>query len=232
MIDEALDPNLLPDEDLPVAPPPADALPLPPIRAEDYARFLEALIFASAEPIEERVLRDRLGDDAPLETLLGELASTYEDRGVRLVQVGTAWAFRTAPDLGPYMVTERTVIKKPPRTAVETLAIIAYHQPVTRAEIETIRGVATSRGTLDLLMENGWIKPGPRRETPGRPVTWLTTQAFLDHFGLTSLRDLPNAEELKASGLLDPRPVLAGLPREGKEETPASADDAPIEEEL
>ncbi|HEV7372608.1 SMC-Scp complex subunit ScpB [Arenibaculum sp.] len=174
-------------------------------------RLLEALLFAAVEPLDERTLRLRMGEGADLPALLRELAGLYANRGINLVSTGGRWWFRTAPDLAERLRVEADVQKRLSRAAVETLAIVAYHQPVTRTEIEGIRGVATSKGTLDLLMEAGWIRPGKRRETPGRPLTWITTDAFLDHFGLDSLRDLPGVDELKTAGLLDPRPVLAAV---------------------
>jgi segregation and condensation protein B len=174
-------------------------------------RLLEALIFASAEPLDERTLADRMGSGVDLGTLLTELRRDYAGRGIDLVCTAGRWSFRTAPDLAEKLRVDAEVQRKLSRATVETLAIIAYHQPVTRAEIESIRGVATSKGTLDILMEAGWVRPGKRRETPGRPLTWITTDGFLDHFGLESLRDLPNLEDLKASGLLDARPVLTSI---------------------
>ncbi|MFI5016483.1 MAG: SMC-Scp complex subunit ScpB, partial [Dongiales bacterium] len=143
--------------------------------------------------------------------LLQELAGLYANRGVHLLQIGERWAFRTAPDLGDRLQIETTVARKLSRAAIETLAIIAYHEPVTRAEVEEIRGVALSRGTLDTLLEAGWIRPKGRRQTPGRPVTWVTTEAFLDHFGLESREALPGIEELKAAGLLDARSAISTL---------------------
>jgi len=172
-------------------------------------RLLEALLFASSEPLDEETLAGRIGPEVGL--LLEELRAHYAPRGVTLVRTGGGWAFRTAVDLAPELRREEEVSRKLSRAAIETLAIIAYHQPVTRGEIESIRGVATSKGTLDLLMEHGWIRPGKRRETPGRPLTWITTDHFLDHFGLESLRDLPSVDDLRAAGLLDSRPVLLGL---------------------
>ncbi|PWC77913.1 SMC-Scp complex subunit ScpB [Azospirillum sp. TSH64] len=172
-------------------------------------RLLEALLFASSDPLDEETLAGRIGPEVGL--LLEELRAHYAPRGVTLVCTGGGWAFRTAVDLAPELRREEEVSRKLSRAAIETLAIIAYHQPVTRGEIESIRGVATSKGTLDLLMEHGWIRPGKRRETPGRPLTWITTDHFLDHFGLESLRDLPSVDELRAAGLLDSRPVLLGL---------------------
>ena len=174
-------------------------------------RLLEALIFASAEPLDERTLADRLGSGVDIGRLLAELKQDYAGRGIDLVRTAGRWSFRTAPDLAEKLRVDAEVQRKLSRATVETLAIIAYHQPVTRAEIESIRGVATSKGTLDILMEAGWVRPGKRRETPGRPLTWITTDGFLDHFGLESLRDLPNLEDLKASGLLDSRPVLTSI---------------------
>ncbi len=147
--------------------------------------------------------------------LLARLGEEYGGRGVNLVRVGGKWALRTAPDLAPYLRRQVEVSRKLSRAAVETLAIIAYHQPVTRAEIEEIRGVSVSRGTLDILLEAGWVRPRGRRRTPGRPATWVTTQGFLEHFGLESLDDLPGVEELKASGLLQSGRTSFGLaPRE------------------
>ena len=174
-------------------------------------RLLEALLFASADPLDEAALGGRLGPDVDVRALLEELRAHYAPRGVNLVRSGGGWAFRTAPDLAPLLRLEEEVSRKLSRAAIETLAIIAYHQPVTRGEIEQIRGVATSKGTLDILMEHGWIRPGRRRETAGRPLTWITTDHFLDHFGLETLRDLPGVDDLRAAGLLDSRPVLYGV---------------------
>ena len=179
-------------------------------------RLLEALLFACAEPLSPDQIRRHLPEDADLDALLAELASLYANRGVNLTRVGESWALRTAPDLAPLMQIERAVVRKPSRAAVETLAIIAYHQPVTRAEIEEIRGVALSRGSLDTLLEAGWIRPKGRRRSPGRPVTWGTTEAFLDHFGLDSLEALPGVADLKAVGLLDRRPAIAALGAQGR----------------
>lgn len=172
-------------------------------------RLIEALLFASAEPMDEVSLKERLPEDADLAGLLQELGQLYANRGVRLMQVGKKWAFRTAPDLAAYLRTEKAVPRKLNRAAIETLAVVAYHQPITRPEIEEIRGVSLSRGTLDVLLEAGWVKPGWRKESPGRPLTWVTTDAFLDHFGLSSIKDLPGIEELKAAGLIDKRPAIA-----------------------
>jgi len=174
-------------------------------------RLLEAVLFASTEPLAEKVLKQRLPEDADLPGLLSELGEHYASRGVNLTRIEDRWAFRTAPDLAQRLSIERKVNKKLSRAAIETLAIIAYHQPVTRAEIEEIRGVVISKGTLDLLLEIGWIKPHGRRETPGRPVTWATTSSFLEHFGLEDTAALPGVEELRAAGLLDSRAAISTL---------------------
>ena len=173
-------------------------------------RLLEALFFAAPEPLGEDELARHLGPDADVVLLVRELAQSYAGRGVNLVRVAGGWTFRTAPDLGPELRSERTVARKLSRAAVETLAIIAYHQPVTRAEIESIRGVALARGTLDKLMEAGWVRPMGRREAPGRPLNWVTTPSFLAHFGLDSLKELPGIDELRAAGLLDIGPAALG----------------------
>ena len=174
-------------------------------------RLLEATLFATSEPMAEKSLAERLPEGADIAGLLQELAGLYANRGVHLLQIGERWAFRTAPDLGDRLQIETTVARKLSRAAIETLAIIAYHEPVTRAEVEEIRGVALSRGTLDTLLEAGWIRPKGRRQTPGRPVTWVTTEAFLDHFGLEGREALPGIEELKAAGLLDARSAISTL---------------------
>lgn len=173
-----------------------------------HVRLAEALLFASAEPLTERQLSNRLPEEANVKAVLKTLRGFYDGRGVELVKRGKSWAFRTAPDLANMLQKEVEVQRKLSRAAVETLAIVAYHQPVTRAEIEDIRGVSVSKGTMDLLLEHGWIKPGARRETPGRPLTWRTTDVFLDHFGLESERDLPGLKDLKAMGLLESGPAL------------------------
>ena len=183
-------------------------VPPPPLDAQ--ARMVEAILFASARPLTVRDLADRLpaGCD-PAEALAG-LRRAYAGRGVVLERIGDAWAFRTAPDLSFLMQTETVDSRRLSRAATETLAIIAYHQPVTRAEIEEIRGVAVSRGTLDQLIEMEWVRIGRRRQTPGRPVTFVVTETFLDHFGLESARDLPGLAELRAAGLLESRPNIDG----------------------
>ncbi len=176
-----------------------------------HLRLLEALIFASAEPVSEAVMAERLPEGAPIDQLLAHLQAEYSARGVNLMHVGNGWAFRTAAELGDKLKITREVSRKMSRAAVETLAIIAYHQPVTRAEIEEIRGVSLSKGTIDVLFETGWIRPRGRRRAPGRPVTWGTSAGFLDHFGIESLDDLPGMDELKAAGLLDKRPAIQTL---------------------
>jgi segregation and condensation protein B len=168
-------------------------------------RRAEAILFASAEPVSERALAERLPGVDKLGEVLAGLQAHYAGRGVNLVRVGACWAFRTAPDLGFLMSRDEVTPRRLSRAALEVLATIAYHQPVTRAEIEEVRGVETSKGTLDLLLETGWVRMRGRRKSPGRPVTYGTTDAFLDHFGLSELRDLPGLDELKGAGLLSSR---------------------------
>ncbi|WP_147179975.1 SMC-Scp complex subunit ScpB [Ciceribacter naphthalenivorans] len=175
-------------------------------RAEREAvRVAEALVFASAEPVSETFIAERLPRGMDVGAIMRQLKAEYAPRGVNLVQVDDYWAFRTAADLSFAIRRDETEVRKLSRAALEILAIIAYHQPVTRAEIEEIRGVQTSRGTLDVLMEAGWVRFRGRRRTPGRPVTLGTTRDFLDHFGLEELRDLPGLDELKGAGLLSGR---------------------------
>jgi len=173
-----------------------------------HLRLIEALVFAVAEPIGEEALSQHLDNGADVSSLLHELAEIYAGRGVNLVRLAGGWAFRTAPDLGAKLRIERPVARKLSRAAVETLAVIAYHQPVTRAEIEQIRGVALGKGTIDTLMEAGWVRPRGRRVGPGRPLIWVTTPGFLVHFGLESLSELPALDELRAAGLLDLAPLV------------------------
>src|SRR6201987_6101583 len=166
-------------------------------------RFIEALLFAAAAPLDEETLAARLPEGVDLQAAMRALQAEYATRGVNLVRVAGKWSFRTAKDLAWLMAREAVEQKKLSRAATETPAIIAYHQPVTRAEIEDIRGVSTSKGTLDVLLETGWIRPRGRRKTPGRPVTYGTNEAFLSHFGLEALTDLPGLDELKGTGLID-----------------------------
>ena len=178
----------------------------------DPLRLLEAILFATTEPISPQAMLERLPEGTDLNILLPQLEEQYKGRGIELVKVDGKYALRTAQDVAEALVVEREVTKKMSKAALETMAIIAYHQPITRAEVENIRGVATNKGTLDILMEMGWVKPGRRRETPGRPLTWMTTTNFLDHFQLESIMDLPGLDDLKASGLLDRRAAIDTIP--------------------
>ena len=181
-------------------------------RAARAARIMEAMIFASDRPVEAAALAAQVPEGADVGAGLARLAAHYRQRGIHLVKVAGGWTFRTAPDLAEHLAVHRVVRRRLSRAALETLAIIAYHQPVTRAEVEEIRGVHLGRGTLDLLLEAGWIAPKGRRRTPGHPVTWVTTTAFMEHFGLESLDDLPGVDELEAVGLLeDDAPQSDGL---------------------
>ena len=192
-------------------------------------RLIEALVFASAEPVAETDLAAELPADLDIAALLAELAADYAGRGVELVRVAGRWQFRTAADLAARLSREVVEPKKLGRAALEVLAILAYHQPVTRAEIEQIRGVSMSRGTLDLLLETGWVRMRGRRRTPGRPVTWGTTDAFLAHFGLDTVQDLPGLEELKGAGLLDGQiPPGFAVPLPGDPDA-LSADEDPLD---
>lgn len=166
-------------------------------------RGAEAILFASAQPVGVEELAERLAPDTDVRQVLSDLRTIYASRGVNLVEVAGKWMFRTAPDLAHLLTREQVEPKKLSRAALETLAIIAYHQPVTRAEIEEIRGVSTNKGTLDVLMETGWIRMRGRRRTPGRPLTYGTTEAFLVHFGLEAVTDLPGVDDLKAAGFLE-----------------------------
>jgi segregation and condensation protein B len=201
----------------------------PPLQGEGAAeRMVEALLFAAAEPLSVSDLAKRLPANIDVAAALAALGALYENRGVRLVEVAGRWRFQTADDLAFLMTQQREEPRRLSRAAQETLAIVAYHQPVTRAEIEAIRGVQASRGTLDVLLEIGFVRPRGRRRTPGRPVTYATTDAFLEHFGLASLVDLPGAAEMKAAGLLD-----LDLPPDFAVPDPsvATSDDAPLEDE-
>jgi segregation and condensation protein B len=198
-----------------------------------HLRLLEAVLFAAPEPLAEETIADRLPDGAAVPRLLAALAEQYRHRGVNLVRAGGRWSFRTADDLGEELRVHMTVPRRLSRAAMETLAIVAYHQPVTRAEIEEIRGVGLSRGTLDALLEAGWVVPKGRRRTAGRPVTWGTAPKFLSDFGLESITDLPGLDDLKAAGLLDRRPAiqitdLQGAPEEGEEESDDDAEGAAL----
>ena len=170
---------------------------------DEFTRAVEACLFASAEPLSPEDIAAYAGE-GPLEIALGQLASHYEGRGIELVERGGRWHFQTAPDLDHLLRRTRDEPRRLSRAATETLAIIAYHEPVSRAEIEAIRGVQISKGTLDVLMDAGWVRPAGRREGPGRPLLYATTAEFLTHFGLGSRRDLPGIDDLKAAGLLDP----------------------------
>ena len=172
------------------------------VRAEEV-RILEALLFAAATPLDEKTLASRLPAGTDVRSVLQQLQREYAPRGVNLVRVGGKWALRTATDLAWLLTHESVVTRKLSRAAIETLAIVAYHQPVTRAEVEEIRGVSTSKGTLDVLLETGWIRLRGRRKAPGRPVTYGTNETFLSHFGLDALGDLPGLDELKGAGLVD-----------------------------
>jgi segregation and condensation protein B len=200
-----------------------DAEASPAARAEEL-RLLEAMLFAASEPLDAATLARRLPAGIDVNDALARLQADYAGRGVNLVRIGGKWTFRTATDLAWLMTRETTETRKLSRAAIETLAIIAYHQPVTRTEIEEIRGVTTSKGTLDVLLETGWIRPRGRRKTPGRPLTFGTTADFLSQFGLEALTDLPGLEELKGAGLLDDR-----LPSGFK--VPAPSDDPALRED-
>lgn len=197
-----------------------------------HLRLLEAMLFAAGEPLDEATLAARLPEGVDLRPLMAQLSADYAGRGVNLVRVAGKWTLRTAPDLGFLLARDKPEPRKLSRAALETLAIIAYHQPVTRAEIEEIRGVSTSKGTLDVLLESGWIRMRGRRRSPGRPVTYGTAESFLVHFGLESIQDLPGLEELKGAGFVDAR-VTAGLTVPLPSDEMALADDEdPLEPEL
>ena len=176
-----------------------------PQERPEELRLLEAMLFASAEPLDEKSLAMRLPQGVDVRAALKRLQEEYATRGVNLVRINGKWTFRTSSDLSWLLSKETVETRKLSRAAIETLAIIAYHQPVTRAEIEDIRGVTTSKGSVDVLLETGWIRPRGRRKAPGRPLTYGTSEAFLSHFGLDAVADLPGLEELKGSGLLDGR---------------------------
>ena len=187
----------------PMLPLPSNVMPLPSADRREKLRIVEALLFAAPQPLKETELAQHFGKDEDVKALLEELQGLYAGRGVNLVRVAGKWAFRTADDLSFLLERQAVEQRRLSRAALETLAIIAYHQPVTRAEIEEIRGVSTSKGTIDVLLETGWIKLRGRRRAPGRPVTYGTTEYFLDHFGFEQIQDLPGLSELKGAGLLD-----------------------------
>jgi segregation and condensation protein B len=199
-------------------------VPAEPDRREAM-RIAEALLFASPHPLSAEELKGRLPEGADVEAVLQDLAESYAGRGVNLVRVSGRWAFRTAGDLSSVLARNVVEQRKLSRAAMETLAIVAYHQPVTRAEIEEIRGVATSKGTLDTLLETGWVRLRGRRKAPGRPVTYGTTPAFLDHFGLDAIDDLPGLEELKGAGFVEGRSAGMTVP------VPSDAEDLREDEE-
>jgi segregation and condensation protein B len=204
--------------------------PMSETRPEEL-RLVEALLFASAEPLDEKTLAARLPHGVDVKTVLQQLQAEYAPRGVNLVRVAGKWAFRTANDLSWLLTKDSVVPRKLSRAAIETLAIVAYHQPVTRAEVEEIRGISAAKGTLDVLLETGWVRPRGRRKAPGRPVTYGTTEAFLSHFGLDALDDLPGLDELKGSGLLDGR-LPPGFSVPTPSDDPALRDDEdPLEPE-
>ena len=190
---------------------------------DDLVRAVEAVLFAAEEPLAIADIAQIVGEQLSVATALAQLQSDYAGRGIELVERGKRWHFQTAPDLAHILRRERDEARKLSRAAVETLAIIAYHEPVSRAEIEAIRGVQISRGTLDVLMEAGWVRPAGRREVPGRPLTYATTAGFLAHFGLQSRRDLPGIDDLKAAGLLDP--IDAAMEQLGQLELESQGDE-------
>jgi segregation and condensation protein B len=193
---------------------------------EEAVRIAEALLFAAGEPLDEKVIAERLPEGMSATAVLEELRRHYAGRGINLVRVARKWTFRTAADLGWLLSRDAKEQKKLSRAATETLAIIAYHQPVTRAEIEEVRGVAISKGTLDVLLETGWVRLRGRRKAPGRPVTYGTTETFLLHFGLETIGDLPGLEELKGAGLFDGRlPHGFGVPSPSDDQALAEDED-------
>ncbi len=191
----------------------------------EQERMVEAVLFASAEPVTLKDLEARMPHGCDVAEAMVHVRRRYDGRGVQVMKIGDAYAMRTAADLGYLMQKETVEVRKLSRAAIETLAIIAYHQPVTRAEIEEIRGVSVSRGTVDQLLELEWIRFGRRKMTPGRPVTFVVTETFLDHFGLENARDLPGLKELRSAGLLESRPPLSLLPQVGDgEDEPESTE--------
>jgi segregation and condensation protein B len=231
------------------ADPPADReADLPPTATEtapgaahagnglESVRMAEALLFAASEPLDEESIRVRLPEGADVKRVIADLVELYRPRGVNLVKVAGRWQFRTAPDLKHLLERHITQTRKLSRAAVETLAIVAYHQPVSRADIEDIRGVSLSKGSLEVLLETGWVIPKGRRESPGKPVIYGTSATFLEHFGLMSIKDLPGLDELKATGLLNREPPapsllpIAGGQSDDPDNAPDDADDADTDE--
>ncbi|MCL4767626.1 MAG: SMC-Scp complex subunit ScpB [Hyphomicrobiaceae bacterium] len=221
---------------------PANVATLPSADRREKLRMLEALLFAASEPLDEGRLAHRLGLGDELPALLEELKGFYASRGINLLRVAGKWAFRTAADLAYLLEQHASEERRLSKAAIETLAIVAYHQPVTRAEIEEVRGVTTSKGTLDVLLETGWVRPRGRRRAPGKPITYGTTEAFLVHFGLDSIKDLPGLAELKGAGLLDsnlppdfrmpePADIAALLPDELPLDSSDEADEDQVEVE-
>ena len=205
---------------------------LPDDKLIETARILEALIFASAKPVSRREMMVYAAEESELDAALQLIADRYgPESGLEFCRIDRDWAFRTRPEVAARLNLEKPVERPLSRAALEVLAIIAYHQPVTRAEIEEIRGISLSRGTLDILLELGWIKPRGRRRTPGRPLTWGTSPAFLDYFGLSGIDDLPGMEDLRASGLLRKGQILGGLGEPGEAAEPDDETDLPSDEE-
>ncbi len=220
---------------------PSNVAALPSADRRETLRILEALLFAASEPLDEKHLASHLKPGADITALLDELKGLYAGRGINLVRVAGKWAFRTAEDLSYLLEKHAVEERRLSRAALETLAIIAYHQPVTRAEIEAIRGVDTSKGTIDILLETGWVRPRGRRRAPGKPLTYGTTEAFLDHFSLDNIKELPGLADLKGAGLLDanlppdfavpsPTDVAALMPDElPLEDEPETQEELPLE---
>jgi len=192
---------------------------------DDLVRAVEAIVFAATEPLTIEAIRAHLGESANVRAALDQLAKDYAGRGIELVRRGERWHFQTAADMAHLLRRDREEPRKLSRAGIETLAIIAYHEPATRAEIEAIRGVQISKGTIDVLMEAGWVRPAGRREVPGRPLLYATTPEFLAHFGLASRRDLPGLEDLRAAGLLDPADLALEIGGDTNEVANASEED-------
>ncbi|MDC0057358.1 SMC-Scp complex subunit ScpB [Alphaproteobacteria bacterium] len=205
------------------------------MKIERDIKIIEAILFASSDPVSEDDLKEKISDKKNFDEYLLNIQKFYATRGINLIKTGSKWSFRTSSDLIDDLTIFKEQKRKISRAALETLAIIAYHQPITRSEIENIRGVQMGRGSIDHLLEIGWIKPGARKSIPGKPTLWSTTDMFLEHFGLENLSTLPNKEELKASGFLDKRAAIAtisDLAKENTEETEIQEDDYSEEEKL